>query len=126
MDVQLFIDRLLESENLTDNLDDEAANTLIKWGIRQVDPLIKDKDDETAGTQVNHLMALMRSINSLAGKPSRVNSASLVKFVNRFNQTFDKDHQIDEEERRKMAQQISAMQSKGAVDYLLQWMDSKR
>ncbi len=42
MDRQILIDRLLESENLTDNLEDEDANVLIKWGIAQLDHLILD------------------------------------------------------------------------------------
>ena len=125
MDLQILIDRLLESENLTDNLDDEAANTLINWGIHQIDPLAKNQDDETAGTRVNRLMALMRAVNSIAGNPSQVTSESLARLTDRFTQIFDKDYQIDEEERRTMAQQISQMQSRDAVDYLLKWMDSK-
>ena len=126
MDRQLFIDRLLESENLTDNLEDEAANTLIKWGISQIDHLIKDKDEETAGAKVNQLMSLMRAVNSVAGDPSAVSLAPLFRLLNRFAQTFDKDHPISEDERSTVAKEISSMQPKDAVDYLLKWMDSKR
>jgi hypothetical protein len=125
VELQLFIDRLLESENLTDNLDDEAANTLIKWGINQIDHLVKDKDDEAAGTKVNQLMSLMRAVNSIAGDPSTVSSDSLFKLLDRFAETFDKDHPISENERRTVTQQISRMQPKDAVAYLLKWMDSK-
>ena len=126
MDRQLFIDRLLESENLTDNLEDEAANTLIKWGISQIDHLIKDKDEETAGAKVNQLMSLMRAVNSVAGDPSAVSLAPLFRLLNRFAQTFDKAHPISENERSTVAKEISSMQPKDAVDYLLKWMDSKR
>ena len=126
MDRQLFIDRLLESENLTDNLEDEAANTLIKWGISQIDHLIKDKDEETAGAKVNQLMSLMRAVNSVAGDPSAASLAPLFRLLNRFAQTFDKDHPISENERSTVAKEISSMQPKDAVDYLLKWMDSKR
>jgi hypothetical protein len=127
MDRQLLIDRLLEAENLTDNLEDDAANTLIKWGIRQIDPLINGvEDDESAGTKINHLMALMRGVNSIAGNPSSASSDSLLRLLDRFAQTFDKDHQIHEEERQAVARKLSLMQPKEAVDYLLEWIDSKR
>jgi hypothetical protein len=125
VDRQIFVDRLLESENLTDNLEDEAANTLIKWGIGQIDHLIAGKDDETAGTKVNQLMSLMRAVNSLAGDPSAISLAPLFKLLNRFAQTFDKDHQISESERQAVVQEISHMQPQEAVSYLLKWMDSK-
>ena len=127
MDRQLLIDRLLESENLTDNLEDDAANKLINWGIRQVDALTNGlQDEEAAGTKINHLMSLMRSVNSIAGNPSSVSSDSLLKFLDRFAQTFDNDRQISEDERQVIAQQLSTMQPNEAVEYLLNWMDSKR
>ena len=125
MDVQLFIDRLLETENLTDNLDDEAANTLIKWGVDHIDPLIKDKDEEAAGTKVNQLMRFMRAVNSIAGDPSTVSTSSLRKLAEYFAETFDQGRPISEMERRIASQRISRMQPKDAVEYLLKWMDSK-
>jgi hypothetical protein len=126
VDLQLFIDRLLESENLTDNLDDEAANTLLKWGISQIDHLVKDKDEETAGSKVNQLMSLMRSVNSMAGNPSTASTQSLFNLLDIFAQTFGKNHFIGDKERRAVVQQISGMEPKDAVDYLLTWMDSKQ
>ena len=125
MDRQIFVDRLLESENLTDNLDDEAANALIKWGISQIDQLIKDKDDEAAGNKVNQLMGLMRAVNSVAGDPSTATTQSLFNLLDIFAQTFGKNHMIGNEERKAVVQQISAMEPKDAVDYLLRWLDSK-
>lgn len=126
MDRQIFVDRLLESENLTDNLDDEAANTLIKWGVGQIDQLIAGKDDETAGAKVNQLMSLMRAVNSVAGDPATATAQSLFNLLDIFAQTFGKNHMIGNEERRAVVQQISAMQPKDAVDYLLRWLDSKQ
>src|ERR1041385_8939475 len=101
MDRQLLIDRLLEAENLTDNLEDDAANTLIKWGIGQIDHLIKGvNDEEVAGDKVNDLMALMRGINSTAGNPSAASQEKLHELLERYAQTFGKAHQIRSEERR--------------------------
>lgn len=120
-----MIDRLLESENLTDNLDDEAANLLIKWGIGQIDHLIEGKDEEAAGTAVNHLMGLMRVVNSIAGNPAAYSTDSLVKLMDGFTATFDKEYQLTDSERIIVAQQISRMQPINAVNYILKWMESK-
>ena len=129
MDRQSLIDRLLETENLTDNLEDDAANTLIKWGIGQIDRLtnsIRDQDEEAAGAKVNRLMSLMRSVNSIAGDPSAISPDSLLKVLDRDALTFNQDHQIDEDERKDVAQRLSTMEPKEAVEYLLNWIDSKR
>src|ERR1041384_938683 len=127
MDRQLLIDRLLETENLTDNLEDDAANTLINWGISQIDRLTKSTpDEETAGAKVNRLMSLMRGVNSIAGDPSAISPDSLLKILDRYAQTFDNEHQIGEDERKNVAQTLSTMQPKEAVEYLLNWIDSKR
>jgi hypothetical protein len=49
MDRQAAIDRITETENLTDGLEDDDANWLLDWGAAQVDGLvtgIKDADAE--------------------------------------------------------------------------------
>ncbi len=66
MDVQTAIDRISETENLTDSLGDDAANYLLKWGISQVPQLINEsKDDATANAKITQLMAVMRTINQI-------------------------------------------------------------
>jgi|GEM_PF-1937662 len=68
MDIKIFKDRILESENLTDELEDSDANWLINWGISLLDPLLLNvEDEETAGEVVNALMAVMRKINRICG-----------------------------------------------------------
>ncbi len=127
MDRQILIDRLLESENLTDNLEDEDANVLIKWGIAQLDHLVEGiNDDETAWTKITHLTNLMRQINSIAGNPSTVSQEKLLKLLDQYSQTFDKAHQISEDERKAVTEKLSQMQPGEAVKYLLEWMHSKK
>jgi len=124
---QILIDRLLESENLTDNLEDEDANVLIKWGIAQLDHLIEDgEDEENAGVKINRLTHLMRGINSTAGNPSAVSQEKLLKLLEQYTQTFGKAHQINEEERKVVIDRLSKMQSGEAVKYLLEWMHPKK
>jgi hypothetical protein len=127
VDRQVLIDRLLESENLTDNLEDEDANVLIKWGIAQIDHLLEGiNDDETAWTKITHLTNLMRQINTIAGNPSTVSQEKLLKLLEQYSQTFDKAHQISEDERKAVAEKLSQMQSGEAVKFLLEWMRSKK
>ncbi len=127
MDRQVLIDRLLESENLTDNLEDEDANTLIKWGISQISPLVNGiKDENAAGEKVNHLMGLMRQVNTIAGNLSTVSEEKIQKLLEQFTQTFDKDHHVSDEERKAVAEKLSQMQPGDAVKYLLDWMHSKK
>lgn len=69
MDKQRFIDRILETENLTDELEDSEAQWLLDWGIAALDPLLEGLEDaEIAGTKVNALMAVMRKLNHLVGR----------------------------------------------------------
>ena len=68
MDEQVYIDRILEAENLTDNLEDEPANVLLQWGTSRARSAIQGLDDEEqAGQRVNALMAVMRQINRVVG-----------------------------------------------------------
>lgn len=127
MDRQVLIDRLLESENLTDNLEDDDANALIKWGISQISPLVNGiTDEDAAGEKVNHLMGLMRQVNSIAGNLSTVSEDKIQKLLEQFTQTFDKDHHVSDEERKAVAERLSQMQQAEAVKYLLDWMHSKK
>lgn len=127
MDRQILIDRLLESENLTDNLEDDDANALIKWGIAQVDPLVKGiRNEESAGVKINHLMSLMRQINVIAGNPSTISEEKILKFLDQYAQTFGKAPEITEAERKVVAEKLSQMQPGEIVKYLLDWMQSKK
>ena len=68
MDKQLFVERILETENLTDELDDSDANWLLDWGIGRLDQVLQGATDEdSAGERVNALMAVMRKMNRIVG-----------------------------------------------------------
>ena len=69
MDEKIFVDRILENENLTSSLVDEDANWLLKWGTGQVKGLVQGIGDvNVAGEKVNTLMAVMREMNRLVGE----------------------------------------------------------
>ncbi len=65
------IDRITETENLTDALEDDDANWLINWGVGHVHDLMttllgSKQNDDAAGEKVNALMAVMRKLNQIA------------------------------------------------------------
>ena len=69
LDERIFVDRILENENLTSSLMDEDANWLLKWGTGQVKGLVQGLGDiDVAGEKVNALMAVMREMNRLVGE----------------------------------------------------------
>jgi hypothetical protein len=68
MDTTQYVERMLETENLTDELQDSAANWLLNWGAGRLDRVLKDVEgEEAAGQKVNALMAVMRKINRMVG-----------------------------------------------------------
>jgi hypothetical protein len=68
MDKERFTERILETENLTDELEDADASWLLDWGIARLDQVLEGaQDQETAGSRVNALMAVMRKINRIVG-----------------------------------------------------------
>jgi hypothetical protein len=68
MDKKIFIERLVETENLTDELDDQDAKWLLDWGVRHLDDtLLGVTDEDTATHRITALMAIMRHTNHLVG-----------------------------------------------------------
>jgi hypothetical protein len=93
IDKQIFIDRLLESENLVGDLEDAEAEWLLNWGIHQVEGLIRDIDEfETAGERINALMAVMRKANQIVADRNVKNRPALAgdleELARRYAQAF--------------------------------------
>ena len=127
MDRQTFVDRLLESENLTDQLEDEAANVLLDWGVGKIDELIEGvTDHEAAGEKVNGLMHVMRGLNALAGNPTGATSQQLIELLKRYEQIVEQTTPVDEAEHRSVAEKISTMESGAAIRFLTEWLQTKK
>jgi hypothetical protein len=127
LDRQTFIDRLLESENLTDQLEDDDANSLLDWGIAKIDGLIEGvADHEEAGEKVNKLMHVMRGLNSLAGNPAGVSPQRLMELLDRYEQVVQGTTPVDEAEHRAVAEKISKMQPGEAIRFLMEWLQTKK
>jgi len=123
----MFVDRLLESENLTDQLEDEDANALLDWGIAKIDGLIEGVDDrEAAGEKINSLMHLMRGMNSLAGNPSEISPQGLIDLLKRYEQIAGGTIAVNEAEHRSIAEQVSKAQPGEVIRLLTEWLQSKK
>ncbi len=126
MDHQVFVDKILETENLTDNLEDNAANSLLKWGTAQVGKLIQGvEDEEAAGAKVNDLMQVMRGLNALAGNPSDVTHEKIADLVNRYDALMG-EVKVDEAERRSVAERVAKMEPGDAIRFLTEWLQAKK
>jgi hypothetical protein len=93
MDKTLFIEKMLESENLTGELPDPLAKWLLDWGIRQLDVILEGVSDrEIAAKKVNMLMAVIRKLSQLVGgslhKTPQERAAGLASLDALFSQTF--------------------------------------
>lgn len=72
METDRFIQKILETENLTDELDDCDASWLLDWGIGQLAVVLQGETDaEAAGAKTNCLMAVMRKMNRISGYYAR-------------------------------------------------------
>ncbi len=90
MNEQAAIDRILETENLTDGLEDDDANWLIDWGIERVRPLIAGiEDDEAAGEKVSQLMAVRRRLNQITADREVKSAEELAADVDQFLVAYD-------------------------------------
>jgi hypothetical protein len=73
MNEEMAKDRILETENLTDNLEDAEADWLINWAIAQLPAVLNGAENEDiAGERLGMLMAIMRRLNRIV--PDRANT----------------------------------------------------
>jgi hypothetical protein len=124
MDEAQAKERILESENLTDALEDDDANWLLDWGAKQVGPLIRGiADDEQAGNKVNELMATMRMLNQTVGDRPATNPKVLAddvrQFVERYNAAFGTSVSLSDVQIATLAQHVAALDPHDAMQVLL-------
>jgi len=129
IDKQALIERILEAENLTDNLEDEAASQLLKWGTGQVGALVKDMDDEErAGETVQGLMAVMRQINRLAGdldSPEDL-AADLGRLAKLHTQAFGYAPDASAAALKATAKALTGVTASEAVPLILKWLTPRK
>jgi hypothetical protein len=120
MDKQAAIDRILETENLTNGLEDEVANWLLDWGIKLVPDLIGGlQDEDAAGKKVNQLMAVMRKINQIVADREAAAVEDLAKAITSlakaYSQAFGAARPLKPGEARSLAASLAAQPSRQAI-----------
>ncbi len=91
MNEESAIERITETENLTDSLEDQDANWLLDWGIGHLHDLISSiEDEDAAGEKVHDLMAVMRKLNQIAGDKTVKAPNDLAEDVREFASLFAK------------------------------------
>jgi hypothetical protein len=126
MDTQRFVDRMLETENLTDELEDADAQRLLDWGFARLESLLDGiEDPEAAGEKVNALMALMRKLNRLAGGAAGGDPQMLAGELARLDELsralYPDAGPRDPQTCQQAALELSALEPGPALDYLLAW-----
>jgi hypothetical protein len=121
IDQQPFVDRMLESENLTDELEDEDADWLLNWGIGQIGEAIKAAADmDAASEKVNALMQFMRLLNRLGGNPTSASSV-IPELLEIHSAVFGASPSPGEMERRRAVETLSTMTSRQAMEFIVHW-----
>jgi len=113
MDKKPFVERMLEVENLTDELEDREAKRLLHWGIGKLDGVLQNASDaDDAGARVNRLMAVMRKINRIAGGCAAKNADDLAGDLQALEtlcgEAFDSPAAFTEADGAKKAEKIAA------------------
>jgi hypothetical protein len=120
MDKQAAIDRILETENLTDGLEDDDAKWLLDWGIGFLPALIGELEDEdAAGAKVNELMAVMRQINQIVADRNATSPEDLadavVALAEAHARAFGGNRPLKPEDPSKLAALLAAQPSRQAM-----------
>jgi hypothetical protein len=120
-DPQIFIDRMLEVENLTDALEDEDAEYLINWGVARLkEGLGKIEDREAAGEYTNNLMGFMRTLNQISGDLENIRAEDLAVLADHRQKTFGAAQVQATETYDEVATRLKGMKPRQVLEYLLQ------
>jgi hypothetical protein len=120
VDPQNFTDRMLETENLTDALEDEEADFLLNWGVAKLKQKLVDIEDSGAADEyTNALMGFMRSLNQIAGDLENLQAESLVQLAERRRKAFGTGREMEAEAFEEESARLKAMTTHQAIEYLL-------
>jgi hypothetical protein len=124
LEKQVVIDRITETENLTDNLEDDDANWLIDWGINKASELIAPiSDGEVAGGKLNAVMAVMRKLNQIVGSHASKEAGALSDDVRvlamMYANAFGTARQLDATALKRAGKAIGQKTPHDIMEYLL-------
>ena len=126
MEKDMFVERMLEIENLTDELEDDQANWLLNWGISRLDQVLQGAADaEAGGDKANALIAVMRKINRMTGARGTAGSETLADDLSAlsglFSAAFGKEYVVTAAECCLAAARLAKLSPQQAVEYLAAW-----
>ncbi len=129
MDRELLVDRILENESLTSDLEDGPAAQLLQWGTHQVGALVSELEDEaSAGAKVDALMALMRQVARIANRCAGADVGALAKQLDHLLEScapaFGSDSPATVDEVVKAAALLRELPPGKAVAFLLDWLNA--
>jgi hypothetical protein len=123
IDQQRFVERMLESENLTDDLEDDDANWLLNWGIGQIGNVIEVKQDlEAAAERVNALMQFMRLLNRIGGNPASISPKVIPELLERHSAAFGSSCTPSDMECQQFVETLPVMTSRQAMEFIINWV----
>ena len=127
IDLKLLNDRLLQAENLTDNLEDNDAQFLLDWGVSQI-PIITNEtlDMEYADQRVMYLMRAMRTINRIAGNWPDLEPGQLAELLEYFTAAYAAALPAAGVDYQSAIFTLAGMDVRQAIEYLINWCSSQK
>jgi hypothetical protein len=87
MELQTVIDRLTETENLTDGLEDPEASWLLQWGYQQAKAMFAGPATEgEEAERLNALMATLQQLNRITADRQVLTAEDLAEQLDRLSQ----------------------------------------
>jgi len=126
IDTQPYIDRMLETENLTADLEDTEAEWLLQWGLDHIDVVCDGLDDDAErDDHVHALMAFMRRLNRAVARKNRRELEILAEELNElaelYAQAFGQSRPLSPNDCRHTADQIKRLPAMDALQTLVEW-----
>ena len=126
MDKQLYKDRILESENLTDELQDADARWLLDWGVGQLEPLLQTvSGEDEADEKVTALMGALRKINRMLGARNGKSMEELaddcMALASLYAQAFSFESNRTQEQCAAAAAHLRQGTTRQALEFLTGW-----
>jgi hypothetical protein len=124
IDPQVQVDRLLEAENLSDNLADEDAEWLLNWGVAQVRGMANQMtDSDELSKKAGALMKFMRGLNRIAGSLPDADPAAVSRLAGPYSAAFGAARNATEVEIAEAAARISSMPPRQVLEFLIEWLE---
>ena len=129
MDPQTAMDMIAQAATLTDHLDTQAAEWLLRWAGDQVSGLLESVvDEELAQGKLNALMAVMRKLNQIADNRQFKTPDALVEdvriFVLLYTNLFGQSYMPRTSDLRRTVKAILRQPTRDMLAYLLEFAAS--